>query len=283
MDEAFDASAAVAEAGPAEIGDTGAEAIEQPEVGDEPPARQYVEIDDPDNRYVRVKVDGEDVEVPFSEALKGYSREADYTRKAQMVAQQRQEAEYGINLQRALEANPEMTFRILAERYGISFAQQVAAQQQQAPEEEDYVDPLERAIAQERKAREALEQRLSQREEDERLEKAVNGLRQQFNLSNEDLQEVIGIAYQNGYGIEALPMIYKTMAYDRLSARVAAARAADEAKKAETSRRQTAKTDAQVVSNRSSGSNGLTSQVDSGGRMSLREAIEAAYDVVERG
>ena len=74
--------------------------------GVEEPPRQYVEIDDPDNRYVRVKVDGEDVEVPFSEVMKGYSREADYTRKAQAVAQQRQEAEYGISLQRALAGEP---------------------------------------------------------------------------------------------------------------------------------------------------------------------------------
>jgi hypothetical protein len=284
MDEAPDAGAAVAEAGPEAFGDTGSEATEQPDDGGyEPPARQYVEIDDPDNRYERVKVDGEELEVPYSELKRGYSREADYTRKTQALAQQRQEAEYGINLQRALEANPEMTLRILAERHGIAFAQQVA-NNMQVEEEPEYLDPLERQIAEERRAREGLEQRLAQREEDERLEKAVTGLRQQFNLNDEDLQEVIGVAYRNGYGIEALPMIYKTMAYDRLSARVAAARAAEEAKQAETSRRTAAKSQAgQVVSNGSSGANGITNQVDAGGRMTLREAIEAAFEQAERG
>lgn len=282
MDEVSpDAGAAVAEAGPEPIGDTGSEAFEQPDDGGEEPPRQYVEIDDPDNRYVRVRVAGEDVEVPFSEALKGYSREADYTRKAQEVAQQRQEVEYGMNLQRALEANPAMTLQILAERYGLPLNQQQAPA---APVEEEYTDPLERALAEERQAREALEQRISQRETDEQLRSAVDGLRQQFNLSDEDLQEVIGVAYRGGFGIEALPMIYKTMAFDRIHARVMATRADEERRQADTQRRTTAKAQAsQVVSNGSRGAGGLADQLDAGGRMTLREAIEAAFDEAERG
>jgi hypothetical protein len=283
MDVSPDAGeAGVADAGPEPIGDTGSEAIEQPDDGGVEPPRQYVEVDDPDNRYERVRVDGEDVEVPYSELKRGYSREADYTRKAQALAQQRQEAEYAINLQRALEANPAMTLRILAERHGIDFGQQ--GQQAPAPVEDEYTDPLERALAEERQARLSLEQRLTQREEDERLEKAVSGLRQQFNLSDEDLQEVIGVAYQGGYGIEALPMIYKTMAFDRLTARVQAARAEQARQEAETARRTAAKAQAgQVVMNGSRGAGGVTNQVDAGGRMTLREAIEAAFDEAERG
>lgn len=41
----------------------------------------------------RVKVDGEEVEVPLEELLKGYSRTADYTRKTQAISQIRKEAE----------------------------------------------------------------------------------------------------------------------------------------------------------------------------------------------
>lgn len=41
----------------------------------------------------RVKVGGEEVEVPLEELLKGYSRTADYTRKTQAIAQARKEAE----------------------------------------------------------------------------------------------------------------------------------------------------------------------------------------------
>ena len=271
-----------AEAGPEPIGDTGSEAVEQLDDGGSEPPRQYVEVDDPDNRFVRVRVDGEDVEVPYSEALRGYSREAHFTRNMQSVAQARQEAEFGINLQRALQANPEMTLRILAEQHGLNLGQQ--AQMPAEMEEEEYTDPLERALAQERRAREDLEYRISQRETDEQLERAVQGLRQDFNLTEDDVRQVIGFAYEGGYGIESLPMIHKAMAYDRLSARVQAARAEQARQQAETARRTSAKSQAsQVVTSRGAGSNGLTGQVDSGGRMTLREAIEAAFDEAERG
>jgi hypothetical protein len=285
MDDApADVGAPAAEAGPDTTGDTGSEAYEQPDDGGtEEPPRQYVEIDDPDNRFVRVRVDGEDVEVPFAEALRGYSREADYTRKAQALAQQRQEAEFALNLQRALEANPEMTLRILAEQRGLTLAQQ---QGQQAPAEEEfeYTDPLERAIAEERRAREQLEARLTQRETDEALERTITGLRQQFNLNDDDVRQVVQVAYEGGYGIEALPMIYKTMAFDRLAARVQAQQAQRAQQEAETQRRTAAKSAAgQVVSSRTVGANGITNQVDAGGRMTLREAIEAAFEEAERG
>lgn len=42
---------------------------------------------------VTVKVNGEDQEVPLSEALNGYTRQADYTRKTQQLAERRQELE----------------------------------------------------------------------------------------------------------------------------------------------------------------------------------------------
>jgi hypothetical protein len=279
MDEA--PSEGVAEPGPEPpAGDTAVEAVEQPDDGNVEPSRQYVEVDDPDNRWVRVKIDGEETEVPFSEAVKGYSREAHFTRNMQAVAQQRQENEYAINLQRALNANPEMTLQILAQQYGL----QQQGQQAPADEEPEYTDPLERQLAEERRAREDLERRISQRETDEQLERAVTGLRQQFNLNDDDLREVIGTAYQSGYGIEVLPMIYKSMAFDRLAARVQAQRDRTAAEEAERSRRTAAKTQAgAVVANGSRGAGGLTNQVDAGGRMSLRDAIEAAFEQAERG
>lgn len=265
------------EAGP-DVGEAGGDV--EPEAGEQP-ARQYVEIDDPDNRYVRVKVDGEDVEVPYSEALKGYSREADYTRKAQSLAQQRQEAEFGLRLQQALEANPALTLQALAQQYGMTVAQVQAAQQ---AAEDEYADPLEREIANERQARQALEQRIAQREADEELERAVGGLRSQFNLNDDDLREVVSTAMKMNLGVEAFPMIYKTMQFDRIDARVKAHRAEQARQQAETARREAAKTQAsQTVSFGSGGGNGLTNQVDAGGRMSLREAIEAAFEQAERG
>ncbi len=270
MDDASQGEAPV-EAGP-EIGEAGSETIQ---VGDaDQPERQYVEVDDPDARYVRVKVQGEDVEVPYSEAIRGYSREADYTRKAQEVAQARQEAEFGMNLQRALQANPEMTLRILSEQYGLAPGAPVPIQ---GVEEPDYTDPYERQLADERAARLALEERINQRETDERLNMAINGLRQQFNASDEDLREVINVAYQLGANVEQLPYLYKAMTFDRINARVQAQRLVDKQREDEAAQRQAAAAAAaQVVQQGTIGSNGITARAPADGPMTIRQAVEAA-------
>jgi hypothetical protein len=281
FEDAAPVEGVTAEVGPAEAGETEQQAQEPSEGVEQEPVRQYVEVDDPDNRFVRVKVDNEDVEVPFSEALKGYSRESHFTRNMQQVAQQRQEAEFGLRLQQALEANPEVTLQILAQQHGYNL---VPPQQATPPAGDEYTDPLEREIAQEREARQALEERFAQREADEQLHQAVTGLRSQFNLSDEDLQAVVQTAFQMRLGVEALPMIYKTMQFDRIDARVRAQRAEQARQQQETDRRQQAATQANAIVGSGRGSaNGLTSQVDAGGRMTLREAIEAAYDAATGG
>lgn len=283
FEDAAPVEGVTAEVGPAEAGEAEQQAQEPSEGVEQEPERQYVEVDDPDNRYVRTRIDGEDVEIPFSEALKGYSREAHFTRNMQQLAQQRQEVEFGLRLQQALEANPEVTLQILAQQHGYNL---VPPQQQAepAPAEDEYADPLEREIAQERQARQALEDRIAEREADEQLNYALAGLRSQFNLSNEDLQAVVQTAYQMGLGVEALPLVYKTMQFDRIDARVRAHRAEQARQQQETQRREQAKTQAgSIVGSGRGSANGLSSQVDAGGRMTLREAIEAAFDQAERG
>jgi hypothetical protein len=280
FEDAAPVEGVTAEVGPAEGGETEQQA-QEPSEGTQEPERQYVEVDDPDNRFVRIRVDNEDVEVPFSEALKGYSREAHFTRNMQQVAQQRQEAEFGLRLQQALEANPELTLQILAQQHGYNLA---APQQATPPADDEYADPLEREIANERQARQTLEERFAQREADEQLDRAITGLRSQFNLSNEDVQQVVATAYQMGLGVEALPLIYKTMQFDRIDARVRSHRAEQARQQQETQRRQQAATQANAIVGSGRGSaNGLTSQVDAGGRMTLREAIEAAFNQAEGG
>lgn len=272
MSEVEPLDGGVAEVDPEYDGDIApADEVFEDTGGDQPPARQYVEVDDPDQRYVRVKVDGEDVEVPFSEAVRGYSREADYTRKAQLVAQQRQEAELGLRIQQALQADPQATIRLLAERY--------AAQHPEAQPAPEFDDPLERQLYEERQARERLEERISQREADEQLARTVEGLRSQFGANDEDIRAAVQLASQNNLGIEALPMVYKTMAFDRIQANVKAYQAQEAAKAAENARRTQAKQAAgQVVSNGQTGATNLTDRANTGAPMSLRDSIEAAFE-----
>lgn len=71
---------------------------EDPEAG-ETPADEGESDDDtetgqePEQPRYRVKVNGEEIEVPLDELLKGYSREADYSRKTATVAEERRALE----------------------------------------------------------------------------------------------------------------------------------------------------------------------------------------------
>jgi hypothetical protein len=262
-----------------ETGDVAEPAEQVDDGGQEPPPRQYVEVDDPDQRYVRVRVDNQDVEVPFSEAIKGYSRTEDYTRKTQEVARLREEADFGLRLNQALQANPEMTLQVLAQQYGLNVAPPAYYEQPQQAEEE-YSDPLEAALAQERNARMALEQRILQRESDQALEVAIGNLRGQYNATDDDLRTVVSTAYQMGVGLEALPMVYEAMAFQRLTAQVQAMRAQRAQQEAEAARRTAAKTQAGQIVSSGSGINGagITNQVDPNGHMTIREAALAALE-----
>lgn len=207
----------VAEAGPVG-GETETEAL-QPEAE---PSYDYLDIDDDlAAKYVRIKQDGEEVSVPLREALDGYNSNSVATRRFQEAAQMREEAQRALNLQQAMANNPGLTVQILATQAGMSVEQFLGltpAQQRQAVaegagDEDEYVDPLERrVIQQEQMLRQMMEQN-EQRAADERLRMAVTGLRQQYQLDDEQVRAVVGTALNMGLGPEAFPLIYESMAF----------------------------------------------------------------------
>lgn len=243
----------------------------------EAPPRSYLDIDDDTaNRYVRVKVDGVDEEVPLSEALKGYSRNADYTRKTQELAQQRQQAEYALAVERALKAQPEETLRLLARQYGVNFEQSPPPQQgREQPSYDDgsdrYVDPVERRLAQIEQQNQALQSQWQQRQADEQLRQAVAGITQRYQLSDADTREVVSTALQNRMGPESFDMIWKNIAFDRAQAarQTAAAQAA--------SRQQAAANAQQLVGNGHSATRAGTSPTpENSGPMTIAQAFDLA-------
>jgi hypothetical protein len=181
--------------------------------------RAYLDLDDDvANRYVRVKVDGQDEEVPLREALSGYSRTADYTRKTQELAQQRQQAEYALTVERALRAQPAETLRLLAQQYGVEFGQQAPAQQPDSyedPDDNPYLDPVERRLAQVERQHQQLTQQWEQRQANEHLRATVGQIQQRYQLSENDVREVVSTALQQGMGPEAFDTIWKSIAFDR--------------------------------------------------------------------
>ena len=271
-----------AEIGSEGFGETDVEAVSEDII--EEPSYDFLEIDDDlANKYVRVKVDGEDISVPLNEALQGYSRTADYTRKTQDLARSSEQAQEALRLQQAFQANPGLTVQVLASQAGMSVEQflGLTSNQQQAAlaePEDEYLDPLERMLHEERSARLALESRIEQREADERLSNAVGGLKQQFGATDDQARAVVYQAMQMNLGIDSFPMIYQAMAYQAQQQATAQHTAGQDAEA--TRRRQAAQAASRVVST-GSGVPDTTEVQPVGKYNSIREAAMAAIDEVE--
>ena len=109
--------------------------VETPEVEQE--LFDYTEVGD---KFVKLQVDGEEVLVPVKEALAGYQRQADYTRKTQELGEQRRQVQFGAALQEALQNDPSSTVELLSQHYGVN-------QQQLSEEDELMMDPMEKIRA----------------------------------------------------------------------------------------------------------------------------------------
>lgn len=243
------------------------------------PERTYLELDDDvANRYVRVKVDGQDLEVPLGEALSGYSRTADYTRKTQELAEQRQAAEYALTVERALRAQPAETLRLLAQQYGVEFGSPTVPS---APSYEDdyddnpYIDPTERRIAQVERQNQLLTQQWQERQANEHLRATIGSIQQRYQLNEGDVREVVATALQRGVGPESFDMIWKGIAFDRA---MTAQQQAAARQVAATQQRQAAGANAaQLIGNGGSATRAGTSPAPANaGPMTIAEAYEQA-------
>lgn len=200
------------EGGQAVAGDNGGDSIvESSDVIAEP--RDYVDPSAFADKYVRIKVDGEELEVPFTEALNGYQRQADYTRKTQELATQRNQLQFAQTLQQALETDPQGTLSVLSRHYGVAAANQMIADAQQgAPQEPEFDDPLERRVWE-------MDQRFQQIEQErasERLQKEISRLQSTYEDFNP--QEVVQAALR--FGTTDLEGVYKQIAFDRVVAKL---------------------------------------------------------------
>jgi hypothetical protein len=247
---------------------------------------EYLEVtDDLRAKHVKVKVDGEEISVPFEEALQGYQRQAAFTQHSQQLAEQRRQAEDAIRLHQAMQANPGLTVQILADHAGMSvqeYLRLTPAQQQAAVEqgsaEPEFDDPLERELWVERQAREALEQRFAQREADEQLQRAVFGLKQTYGLNDEQVRAVVGTAMQMNLGIDYLPLVYQAMAFQ---GQHGAQQTAAQQRATEEEQRQQAAANAAALIGNGTGVVGGAGAPAHAEYSNYRDAIAAAYEEVE--
>ena len=157
-DVADDAEVDETEADELEASDEDTEEPESDE-SDEPEEDEQ----EPDETPVyRVRVDGEEIEVTLDELQKGYSRQADYTRKAQALAEQRRAVEQEIAQARAEREYYQQTLQQLQ--------QQVMTQQEREPDwDQEYdKDPI-RAARLEREWRVRKEQQARVMQEQQRV------------------------------------------------------------------------------------------------------------------
>lgn len=236
--------------------------IGEPEAA--PPS--YLEQDQYADHHVRVRVDGQEVSVPLREAIDGYSRQADYTRKTQQLADEQRRAQFGLTLQQALEANPAETLRILQAQYQ---ATQEPEPQPTEPQPDWTASPEEAQRWQEMDAR---LQRFEQQQADNELRVAIGVLQQRYGDDFDPSQVVQAAFAQERMDLEA---VYKEMAFDRYWQ---GQQAAQQAKTAEEASRLDAKSQ---VANSVHAGNGATNAVapSSDSPLTIEEAFAEAKRV----
>lgn len=270
----------------ASVEDTGVDASQQ--ASDTPPEPEYdfLDTDELGGKHVRVKVDGEELVVPLSEALSGYSRHEDYTRKTQQAAD-------ALRLAQAVQTNPGLTMRALADQVGMSVeeflnltpSQQQNAAQQVTPEEAPPTDPIERKLWEQERIITQMQQEREQERADQHLRQAIGGLQQQYGATDEEQMSVVNAAMQmtqrtgRPIGPEFFPMILQSMRWQKAQAQQDAQQQHTAQRQADDAQRQAAAAAAnEVVGSGQPSAAGTTPIPADGSYPTLEAAIRASLD-----
>lgn len=220
---------------------------------------EYIDIDSYADKYVKITVDGEELEVPLKEAVSGYQRQSDYTRKTQQLAEERRSVQFAQAIQQALDNDPVATIELLKSHYGLDATESF--------EDDDlFADPMEKQYRQ-------LENRLRSFEEQQalnELERTIGGLQQKYG-EDFDANEVVSKALASG--TTDLESVYKQIAFDRLYNKEQAQRELQQRKAQQEQKVVQAKRSSGIVAG---GSSAQGSSVDTAPISSLRDAFSVA-------
>jgi len=233
------------------------------EIGDTPVGepKEYFAWDEYADKPVKLTVDGEEIEVPLAEALNGYQRQADYTRKTQELAEQRRQVQFAGALQEALQNDPNGTLELLSQHYGVN--------QKPTSEEDEFLDPVEKQYRQLETRIQAFEQDRAMRE----LENQIESLSRRYG-DLFDANAVVAKALATGN--TNLEAVHKQVAFDRLyeqSQTKGATKVTPEEKKIVEAKREAA-----IVSK---GASAKSADVSSKPIRSVRDAFESAKRQLE--
>ncbi len=225
--------------------------------------KEYFVWDEYADKPVKLIVDGEEIEVPLAEALNGYQRQSDYTRKTQELAEQRRQVQFATALQEALQNDPASTVELLSQHYGVN--------KQPTSEEDEFLDPVEKQYRQLETRIQAFEQEKAMRELENQIESLSRRYGELF-----DANEVVAKALATGS--TNLEATYKQIAFDRLFEQSRTKEVATKVKSEETKKIVDAKRDAAVVSK---GASAKSADVSSKPIRSVRDAFESAKRQLE--
>ena len=243
----------------APIAETVGQAEVSTEIGEAPEvSTDYFAWDEYADKPVKLNVAGEEIDVPLKEALAGYQRQADYTRKTQELSEQRKQVQFGAALQEALQNDPKSTLELLKQHYGL--------EEQQSSEDELLLDPVEKQYRQLESRMKAFEQEKAMRD----LEKTVELLSRKYGDAF-DADEVIAKALATGNS--NLEAVYKQTAFDRIFEQSLTASQLKAKKAEEEQAIVQAKREATVVSK---GASAKSADVSSKPVTTLRDAFELA-------
>ncbi len=228
--------------------------MEPTESVDNPEASTEV-LEEPGDLYT-VKIDGEEQQVTLEELQNGYQRGADYTRKTQAVAEERDRLRQAEALMTAVQEDPAGTIQALSKSFGVDNP----IQTESSMEDWEEVDPNIARIA-------ALEQKIEQQEAVQRkldLEREVNALQEEY--GEFDTDELLGHALKHRIG--NLEAAFKHWRFDQTQDALSKLQAEQEITEK--------KRDAAVVTPGGSTQAGTEPSPMSSPPLSVREAFERA-------
>lgn len=228
---------------------------EADEVDAEDGADEQGDEDDANPQRFTIKVDGQEREVPLDELLSGYQRQADYTRKTQELAAERQRLAQMASLEQAFNEDPVGTIQKLAAGLGLNVDGL----------EVEAMDPAEARIRD-------LEQKLHVQEQERaaaQIERQISDLQAKY--GDFDPQDLVDHAIARGIG--NLEVALRDFLFDQRKA---------EAEQRQQQRRQ-AKRQASVVEGGKSRSAATTVAANTqNAKPTLREAWEQAKAQLQR-
>jgi hypothetical protein len=191
-----DASASTEEIDPI-VEDGQVEELGEAGVIEEPDFFDYTDVAD---KVVKIQVNGEEVTVPLQEALAGYQRQADYTRKTQELSEQRKQVEFAATLAQSLQDDPAATLQALQQHYGVTAQPEV---------EDEWMDPAEKQMRQ-------LEQRIAAFEQTKAMDELTKTIDKLQSKYGEDFNPDEVVAKAIATGSTDLEAIFKQVTFDKV-------------------------------------------------------------------